>query len=228
MAAGVAVVAAAVAVAVGVVAAQAAVAAAVVVVVSALEAAVAPVRAVVAAIAIVGIEIAPVAATRAMAIVRRVGPETEIVIAKGTAAGIGAEIGIETERANGTAIVTATFWSIAARAFTSRRTMATMDTAQTPTSEVTRTACTPALTMRAEDKATIRSVHTFTGKALPVSSPFSAAEALTNKPIAMAFCGAMTKATTTTKGTEAGSTHTRSVAPIRSLCEDSVSYLARC
>ncbi len=176
--------------------------------VAAVKAALVVVKAVAAAIAIVGIVTAPVVTTpRAAVIIPRVGRVTEIVIATGTAivmaVAIEAEIVIATEIATATAIAIEIYMSIALRALTTTRITATMAIAPAPTSVVTGTASSPARTMRAEDRAMIRSVRTFTGKAPPASSLFSAPEALTNRLIATASCVAMMKATDATKCTGA-------------------------
>src|SRR2546430_16423208 len=60
------------------------------------------------------------------------------------------------------AIATGALTSIAARGFTSHRTMATIDTARTLTSRAIVTGCIPAPTMRAADKATLPNALIFT------------------------------------------------------------------
>jgi hypothetical protein len=154
-----------------------------------------------AAVAAVKVALVVVKTVAAALITLRVGVVTEIVIAMEMAVAIEAEIVTATEIATGTGIVTGLCTSIAPRALTTTRTMVTMATAPAPTSEVTATAFSPARAMRAADRTMTRSVRTFTGRALPASSLFSAAEALTNWRIATASCVAMMKATGATECT---------------------------
>jgi hypothetical protein len=163
-------------------------------------------KALAATTAIVGIGTAQVTTPRAAVITLRVGrvteSGTETVIATGTATAIAIAIEAETEIVIATAIAAGIYMSIATRAFTSRRIMATMAIARAPTSVVTGTASSPGRTMRAADKAMIRSVHTFTGKALRVFSLSLAPETLTNWLIGTASCVAMMKVTDATNYTQ--------------------------
>lgn len=148
--------------------------------------------------AVVGIASAPVITVPGpMAAVQRVGLVTVVEIATKIATGTEIVIGIGTEieivTGIGIGIVMINLASIVKHAFTSPRIMAVMDIAPTPTTGVTRTACTRAQTMRAAGKVLTRSVHTFTGMVLTASPLLSATEVATNRLIEMASYVAMKK-----------------------------------
>ena len=141
------------------------------------------------------------AITREAAMARRTSVGTAVVIAIETAIGTGTVIdpdiigivmviAIETaiEIVSGTEI-----GNIAKPAFTSRRTMAIIDTARTPMNRAIATVCTPGQMMRDAAKATIRSARISTGTALGDSYPFSEARRLTARRIAMVSCEVITK-----------------------------------
>ncbi|PYS85528.1 MAG: hypothetical protein DMF67_00840 [Acidobacteria bacterium] len=88
-------------------------------------------------------------------------------------------------------------------AFISPQITAAMAIALTPTTGVTRTACTPARTMRAAGKAMNRSAHTFTGTGPAASSLFSATAALISRLTGTASFAAMRKGISIMKRTSA-------------------------
>src|SRR5947208_7668422 len=85
--------------------------------------------------------------------------------------------------------------------FTSHRTTAVMGIAPTPMNVVTRMACTRAQTTAAGVRAMTRSVHIFTGTAIPDSSPSSTSGTPTGRLAVTLFCVAMKRDFETTKDT---------------------------
>jgi len=114
----------------------------------------------------------------------------EIAIETGIVTGIEIEIEIGIETA-----------STKARGFTTLRTMGAIDTVPTPMNGVTATACLPAPMTGGAIKTMVRSVHTSTNTATPVSSRSSVPATRTGRPTETVFCVVIRKASRTGKGT---------------------------
>jgi hypothetical protein len=114
--------------------------------------------------------------------------EIAIETRTGIVTGIEIEIGIETA-------------STKARGFTTLRTMGAIDTVPTPMNGVTAMACLPAPMTGGAIKTMIRSVHTSTNTATPVSFRSSVPATRTGRPTGTVFCVVIRKASRTGKGT---------------------------